>query len=259
MNHGLIRRRIDHIVLDRGRRLVRFVVHTEIVNLHPEVQLLVALEHHRLTIAGGNPGADFGRANHKASRAHVLGRHRLHQIGHDQRRSLQPVIREIGNLHTLAPGSHPVPVHIFYHDIHAIAPGAQWNRLPVNLRTFRRLGQQLGWNIRLHRIFKGLCDVSGQCRNPAKNVDHTALHSVFVYESDVTVFQLHGEGNEHGIAGHFDKIRAHIKRHQVDADLMPDHFLQILELHRWRGLQLGELLQAVELFARIHRGSRSRA
>src|SRR6202049_309837 len=39
MNHGLIRRRIDHIVLDRGRRLVRFVVHTEIVNLHPEVQL----------------------------------------------------------------------------------------------------------------------------------------------------------------------------------------------------------------------------
>src|ERR1700720_2934135 len=37
VNYRLICGRVDHIVLDCGRRLVRLVIHTEIVDLHPEI------------------------------------------------------------------------------------------------------------------------------------------------------------------------------------------------------------------------------
>ena len=45
----------------------------------------------------------------------------------------------------------------------------------------------------------------------------------------------------------FTKSGAHVERHQVGDDLGIDDFFQILELDRRRRLQLGKLLQAVEL------------
>src|SRR5579872_6346817 len=125
MNYGFIRRRTYHIVLNCGRSLVRFVVHTKVVNLHPETHLLIAFESHGLSVGRRNSRADFGRANHKHSRTHVLGRYWLHEIGYDQRRSFQFVIREIWYLNAFAPGSDPVTVDVLNHDVHTVAPGPQ--------------------------------------------------------------------------------------------------------------------------------------
>ena len=83
----------------------------------------------------------------------------------------------------------------------------------------------------------------------SKNVHCPALHAVFINESDIAIFHLDGDWNQHCIPGHSHKISTHIKRHQIHADLVTDHFLQVFELHRRRFLQLIKLLQAVKLLA----------
>ena len=60
MNHRLVGGRVDDIVLERGRRLVRLVVHAEIVNLHPEIQLFwLRLKTTGLPSAGATRGRTF--------------------------------------------------------------------------------------------------------------------------------------------------------------------------------------------------------
>jgi hypothetical protein len=50
---------VGHIVFERGRRFVRLLVHAEIVNLHPEIQLLIALEQIGLPSEGATRGRTF--------------------------------------------------------------------------------------------------------------------------------------------------------------------------------------------------------
>ena len=110
------------------------------------------------------------------------------------------------------------------------------------------LRKQFRRHIHLHRIFEGLRDLSGQRCGAAENVHRPALHPVFIHESDVAVLYLDRHRNQHCVIRYFDEIRAHIEWHQVNGHLVTDHFFQVLELYGRRRLQLGELLQPVELF-----------
>src|SRR5713101_543370 len=44
VNHRFVRSRINHVVFERRRGLVSLIVHAQIVDLHPEIHFLVALE-----------------------------------------------------------------------------------------------------------------------------------------------------------------------------------------------------------------------
>jgi len=50
MNNRFISRFIRNVVFECGRRFVSILVHFQIVNLHPEIDLLIALEDRRLAV-----------------------------------------------------------------------------------------------------------------------------------------------------------------------------------------------------------------
>src|SRR5260370_1489773 len=75
---------VVHIVLDRGRRLVRLLVHAEIVNLHPEIQFLITLERDWLAIGRRDARPHLCGPDHEIAGAYVLGRHWLHLVGDDE-------------------------------------------------------------------------------------------------------------------------------------------------------------------------------
>ena len=83
----------------------------------------------------------------------------------------------------------------------------------------------------------------------AENIHGAALHTVLVDERDIAVLDLDGHRNQHRVAGNFHKICQHIEGHEVDTDLVTDHLFQIFKLNRWRCLELGVLLEAVEFLA----------
>ena len=159
-----------------------------------------------------------------------------------------------GHRQPAAPQSGAVSVYIFHRDIDPIQVRPQRQRLPVHRRIFRHLGQQFRRHVYLHRVFEGLHDLAGEGRDPAENIHRSALHAVLVDKGNVAIFHLDRDRHQHRVAGHPHKISAHIKRHQVHADLVADHFFQVLELHRGRFLQFVELFQAVKLFGLLLRG-----
>src|SRR5450432_2874071 len=55
MNHGLVGGCVDDIVLDCRRGLVGLVIGSKIVDLHPEIDFLVALENNRLAVCRCHP------------------------------------------------------------------------------------------------------------------------------------------------------------------------------------------------------------
>ena len=71
---GLVGRDVDDVILERGGRLVRLLVHSQIVDLHPEVYLLVLipLEQSRLAIRRSHARTNLIQSNYEASRAHIL-------------------------------------------------------------------------------------------------------------------------------------------------------------------------------------------
>ncbi len=148
----------------------------------------------------------------------------------------------------MAPTPGAISVHVLNHDVQTIAilADAQRQSFPVHRRIFGGLGQQFHRHIDLHRIFKGLHDLAGERRHASEDIDRAALHAVLVLESDVAVLDLNRDRNQNRVAGHLHEVRSHIERHQVDADLVADHFFQILELHGRRRLQFGKLFQTVE-------------
>src|SRR6266849_5917795 len=97
-------------------------------------------------------------------------------------------------------------------------------RFPVHRRIFGSLRQQFHRHIDLHRVFKGLYDLARERRHAPEDIDGAALYSVLVLESDVAVLDLNRDGNQHRVTGNLQEVRPHIEGHQVDGDLMPDHF-----------------------------------
>src|SRR5207248_6931192 len=156
--------------------------HAETVNLHPEIQLLAALEHDGLAVGWRYTWPHLRGPDHKVPCTDVLGCDRFHLVGNDQGRIRETIIREVWNHYTLAPGANPIPVDVFHDDIKAISSGTQWQRLPVHGRIFCDFGQQLGRYVDLNRIFESLSDAAGQRSHSAENVYRAALHAVFVDE-----------------------------------------------------------------------------
>src|SRR6202021_859172 len=108
-------------------------VHREVVNLHPEIKLLRALEGGRLSVRRRNAGANLGGTDDEVSGTDVFGGYRFHVIGEDERRSREAVVRKIGDQDSLAPGSNAIAVDVFHHNVETIAARAERNRFPVNL------------------------------------------------------------------------------------------------------------------------------
>ena len=155
------------------------------------------------------------------------------------------------HLQAVAPQSGAISVHILHRHIDPIEVRAQRKRLPVHRRIFRDLGQQLRRDVYLHRVLNGLHDLAGEGGDPDENIHGAALHPVFVDKGNVAILDLDGHGNQHRVAGDPHKISAHIKRHQVDVDLVADHFFQIFEFHGGGFLQLVELFQTIKLLGLI--------
>ena len=99
----------------------------------------------------------------------------------------------------------------------------------------------------MYRVLEGLSDAPAKGCDSSEDIHCAALHSIFVLEGDIAVLYLKGYGNQHRIAGHFHKVSAHIKGHQIHADLVAHHFFQVLELDSGRLAQLGKLLQTIKL------------
>ena len=90
----------------------------------------------------------------------------------------------------MAPGADTVAVHVFHHDIDAVAAGTKRNRLPVERRVLHRLFQELLGNVHLHGIFKRLRYLAGNAGDAAEDVDRAALNAVLGDEGDVLVLDL---------------------------------------------------------------------
>src|SRR5947209_19602370 len=84
VDHRFIGRRVYNVVLNCCRGLLTLLINTQVVYLHPEVRLLVALKADGLSVRARYPRANFSGSNHEISRAHVLGRYLFHLVGHNQ-------------------------------------------------------------------------------------------------------------------------------------------------------------------------------
>src|SRR5208282_4348048 len=117
-----------------GRRLVRLLIYAEVVDLHPEIQLLVFvfLEEGGLAVGGRNSRPDLGGPDHEAARADGLGWNRLHLIGDDETRGRKLVVGEFRYDDAAGPYSLTVAVHILHRDAQLVAPGTQGDGFPVN-------------------------------------------------------------------------------------------------------------------------------
>src|SRR6266481_2559366 len=149
----------------------------------------------------------------------------------------------------MAPTPSAISVHVLNNDIQTVAilANAQWQRFPVHRSILGSLRQQFHRHIDLHRVFKGLYDLARKRRHTPEDIDGAAFHTVLVLERDVAVLYLNRDWNQHGVARNLHKVRSHIKGHQVDGDLVPDYFFQVLELYGRSRLQFGELFQTVKL------------
>ena len=65
---------------------MRLLVQSQIINLHPEIELLIAiaLESSRFAISRSYARANFHRANHKITAANRFGGNRLHLVSDNE-------------------------------------------------------------------------------------------------------------------------------------------------------------------------------
>src|SRR5262249_28330205 len=119
VHYSFIGSGIDDVVLNRGRGLLALFIHSQVVNLHPEIQPLAALERSRLAI-DIEPGTHFRRANHEVTCAYILGSNLFHLIGQDKAGVHKLVIAESRNHQAGFPGSYTVTLHILTNDVDAI-------------------------------------------------------------------------------------------------------------------------------------------
>ena len=110
----------------------------------------------------------------------------------------------------------------------------------------------------MHRVFKGLHHLAGQRGQAREDIDRSLLNAVFVDEGDVAIPHLDRDRHQHGIAGDFHEVGSHVERHRVEDHLGVNLFGEVRELNLRSGLQLGELLQAVELLGLQRRTVRAK-
>src|SRR5208283_894849 len=137
-------------------------------------------------------------------------------------------------------------------DIQPVASGTQGHCLPIKRRMLHRLLQQLGRNVDLHRVLESLRDPSSQPGDATEDVHRSTLDTVFAEKGNVFVLDLQGHWNQHRVVGNLYEISAHLKRHEVDIDLVADDFLKILELNFGRRIDLGHQFHVVELLAVVY-------
>src|SRR5439155_6240758 len=89
--------------------------------------------------------------------------------------------------------------------------------------------------------------------------DGTALDTVFIDKGYIAVPHLDRDWHQHCVTGDFHEVSAYIERHGVEDDLRIDGFFQIGKFDLRSGLQLGELLESIELFGLQRSAVRSQA
>src|SRR5438270_2188857 len=247
VRHLLVGGGIDHVVFDSGRRFFALVVNAQVVHLHPEIHLLVALEAGRLAVGWRHARANLGGSDDEIASAYAFGGDFFHLVRQNQRAGSELIVGEFGNAEWMRPGTDAVAFHVFDDQIHFVTAGTQRQRLPVHRGIFQGLGQQLAGHIYLNRIFKGLRYAVGQSCDPAKNVHQPALHFILFLKGNVPVLDLDSDGNQNRIGGNFHEVGPHVERHEVVADVAADYLFQILELHCRGTLQSGKLGNAIKL------------
>src|SRR6202007_162244 len=100
------------VVFKGSGRLVRLLVYSEIINLHPEIQLgiFVALEGRRLAIRSRNARTNLHGADDKPPGSDRLGGTRFHLVGENQGRGRKLVFGELGDNHAPAPKALAVAI-----------------------------------------------------------------------------------------------------------------------------------------------------
>ena len=238
MHNRLVGCSIHDVVLECRGRLVALLIHREIINLHPEVHLLATFEYCRLPVRRSHARAYFCRTDYEHSRADAVGRDRLHVIGYDQRRTRQLVIIECRNNNPAAPRTHAVAVHVLHDNVQFVASRSQRHCFPINFRILHFLGKQFRRHVGSYGVFKRLCHLAGESREPAENVDDAMLYAVFVRKCNVAVLDLHRDRNQDRVAGDSHKISTNLERHQIVRNVRPDHLFQILKFDCRRLVQL---------------------
>src|SRR5579864_1976788 len=232
LDHRFIGGDVSDLIFEGGGRLVGLLVHSEIIDLHPEIQLLIAvtLEDSGLAIGGTDARTNLHGADHEVAAANLRCRNLLHLVGNDEAGSRQLVFGIFRNCDATAVDALAIAVHIFHCDVKLVVAGAERHRLPVDRGVFRGARQQLGGDIDLHRVFERLNNLVGERGELAVDIDSAALDAFFVDEGDVAIPHLDGDGNQDGVARHFHEVRTYIERHGVENNLGVDLFGQIREL-----------------------------
>src|SRR5712691_3836801 len=208
LDHRFVGCDVDDVELERGRWLVRLIVHAQIIDLHPEVYLLIftTLEEGRLAVRRSYSRSNFGEANHEIAGAYVLGGHGLHLICHDEGGGRQLIVGELRHHDAATPQALAITVHIFHRDLNFVTSRTQRQRLPVHRGILCRTGQEFRRHIHLSSVFEGLHNLSGQRGYPAKDIDGATLHAIFVGKCDIAILHLDRDRNQHRVAGNFHKI-----------------------------------------------------
>src|SRR5246127_3275347 len=252
---------IGDVVFEGGGRLVRLLVHSEIIDLHPEIEFLiaVALEDSRLAVGGAHARTNLHGTDHKTAAADLRGRNLLHLVGNDEAGGGKFVFGIFRNCDAPAVDALAVAIHIFDSDVKLVVAGTERHGLPVDRCVLGGTRQQLGGHIDLDGVFERLNNLVGERGELAVDIDGAALDAFFIDEGDVAISRLNGDGNQHRIAGHFNEVRADVKRHRVEDDFGIDLFGQIRELDFGRLLEFGELFEPVELLGLEHAALRANA
>ena len=216
------------------------VIHLQIVKLQVDAQRLIGMEF-RIEL-----GANLGRAQHELPHAHVLGGNRLHLVGKDQRAGIQFVVRNGRNRQPRIHDAHVAAVHVLDHQVELVQARAQRHGLLVNGKSLERRLEQGIRKIALDHVFKRLDDAPGHRADSPKQIERRGMHAVVIAEGHLLVLNLHRHGHKNRVAGNPQEIEPVIERNLVAKDARADHFFEILELDRRRGLHFGELLEAGE-------------
>src|ERR1700760_1812374 len=134
--------RIDDLVRYLCFVALRLVVNSKVVNLHPEIQILVALVANWGSRVCRNPRTYMDVSDHARALANIVRTDRINTVRQNKGRSTELFVMIRGHIQALSVDTDVIRViHVLDRDIQSIKPREKRYRLPINRLTVERFLQ----------------------------------------------------------------------------------------------------------------------
>src|SRR6266513_299909 len=119
---------------------------------------------------------------------------------------------------------------ILDHDIQTVESGPMRHGFLINRVEIPRGLEEGLWNTPEDDIFKCLNDAAAGIGNAAVKIQHRRWHALFALEGKVAIAQPHGDGNQVGVGGCSQKVRAVLEGKMVGNYARSDFFLSLFKM-----------------------------